>query len=62
MENKELVDLIVDYRVRNNLTMKKMAEKCGIAYPTLVYLENGKRTPHRTIVRKILNVIENEVL
>lgn len=62
MENKELVDLIVDYRTRNNLTIKEMAEKCGISHPTLVYIERGKRNPHRTVVRKILNVIENEVL
>jgi DNA-binding XRE family transcriptional regulator len=62
MEKEKLINLIVDYRVHNNLTIKAMAEKCGIAYPTLVYLESGKRTPHRTIERKILNVIENEVL
>ena len=62
MEQEKLINLIVDYRERNHLTMKEMAEKCGIAYPTLAYLESGKRTPHRTIVRKILNVIENEVL
>ena len=62
MERQELINLIVDYRERNHLTIKQMAEKCGIAYPTLVYLERGKRTPHRTVIRKILNVIEQEVL
>ena len=62
MEQKELVDLIVSYRERNNLTMEDMSKLCGIAYPTLWAIENGKRKPHRTIVRKILNVIENEVL
>lgn len=62
MEREKVIDLIVDYRERNHLTMKEMAEKCGIAYPTLWAIENGKRKPHRTIVRKILNVIENEVI
>ena len=62
MEKGCLVDVIVSYRERNNLTMKEMAEKCGISYPTLWAIENGKRKPHRTVVRKILNVIENEVL
>lgn len=62
MEKESLVDVIVSYRERNNLTMKEMAEKCGIAYPTLWAIENGKRKPHRTVVRKILNLIENEVL
>ena len=62
MENKELVDLIVDYRVRNNLTMKEMAELCGIRYNTLFNIENGKFKTQRTTIRKILNVIEQEVL
>lgn len=62
MEQKELVDLIVDYRVRNNLSMKEMAKKCGITETTLWYLENGKKKTQRTTIRKILNLIENEVL
>lgn len=62
MEKEQIVNLIVDYRERNNLTMKEMAEKCGISYPTLWAIENEKRKPHRTIIRKILNVIENEVI
>ncbi len=62
MENKELVDLIVDYRVRNNLSMKEMSKKCGITETTLWYLENGKKKANRTTIRKILNVIENEVI
>ncbi len=62
MENKELIDLIVDYRVRNNLTMKQMAEKCNITQTTLWYLETGKKKAQRTTIRKILNVIEDEVL
>lgn len=62
MENKELVDLIVSYRVRNNLTMKEMAENCGITVTTLWNIENGKHKTQRTTARKILNVIENEVL
>lgn len=62
MENKELVDLIVDYRVRNNLTMKEMAKLCGITYNTLFNIENGKFKTQRTTIRKILNVIESEVL
>lgn len=62
MERQELINLIVDYRERNNLTIKEMAKKCGIAHPTLVYLERGERTPHRTVIRKILNVIEQEII
>ena len=62
MERKNLVELIVSYRERNNLNMREMAKLCGISYPTLWAIENEKGTPQRVIVRKILNVIENEVL
>ena len=59
---KELIDKIVGYRVRNGLSMREMAIKCGISYVTLFNIENQKHKPTRTIQRKILNVIENEVL
>ena len=62
MEEKELVNLIVSYRERNNLTIKDMSALCGVSYLTLWNIENQKRKPHRVIVRKILNVIESEVL
>jgi DNA-binding XRE family transcriptional regulator len=62
MEKGNLVDLIVGYRARNNLTIKEMAEKCGVSWLTLWNIENGKHKLLRTTERKILNVIENEVL
>ena len=62
MEKKNLVDLIVDYRARNNLTIKEMADRCGITWLTLWNIENDKHTPRRVTERKILNVIEQEVL
>ena len=62
MEQKKLVDLIVDYRARNNLTIKEMAERCGVAWLTLWNIENEKHLPRRVTERKILNLIENEVL
>jgi DNA-binding XRE family transcriptional regulator len=62
MEKEKMIDLIVDYRVRNNLTMRQMAELCGITYNTLFNIENGKYKTQRTTIRKILNVIESEVL
>ena len=62
MEKEKLTDLVVDYRVRNNLTMKQMAERCGVSLQTLFNVENEKYKVQRTTVRKILNVIENEVL
>ena len=62
MEKKNLVDLIVDYRARNNLTIKEMADRCGITWLTLWNIENDKHAPRRVTERKILNVIEQEVL
>ena len=62
MEQKELVNLIVDYRARNNFTIRQMAEMVGISYVTLCNIETGKHKPQRVIVRKILNVIESEVI
>jgi DNA-binding XRE family transcriptional regulator len=62
MEQKELVDLIVGYRARNELTIKEMAERCGVSWLTLWNIENGKHPPRRVTERKILNIIEQEVL
>lgn len=62
MEQKELVNLIVGYRARNNLTIKEMAVRCGISWLTLWNIENEKHPPRRVTERKILNVIEDEVL
>ena len=62
MEREKLIDIIVDYRARNNLTIRQMAEKCGIAWLTLWNIENEKHKPRRVIERKILNIIEQEVL
>ena len=62
MEKENLVNLIVDYRVRNNLTIKEMAKRCGISWLTLWNIENSKHKLLRTTERKILNVIENEEL
>lgn len=62
MEKVNLIDLIVDYRARNNLTIKQFAELCGISWLTLWNIENGKHEPRRVTERKILNIIEQEVL
>ena len=62
MERENLVNLIVDYRARNNLTIKEMAKMCGVSWLTLWNIENGKHKLLRTTERKILNVIEQEIL
>lgn len=62
MQENNLVDLIVDYRARNDLTIREMAERCGISWLTLWNIENEKHKPRRVVERKIRNIIENEVL
>ena len=62
MDIKELVNKIVGFRVRHNMTMKDFAELSGITLQTLWNIENGYHKPTRTTEYKIMQVIENEVL
>ncbi len=55
-----LSEAIVEYRARNNLSMKKFAEKCGISLQTVNYIEKGLQKPNRLTTQKIMLVLKGE--
>lgn len=48
-----LSDKMVDYRARNNLSIEKAAEMCGISSQTWRYVEKGLQDASRVTVAKI---------
>lgn len=53
-----LNDKMVQYRIKNKLSMRELAKKCGVSYPTIQRIESGKVKPNRVTAAKILIVIE----
>lgn len=60
MEREDLANLIVDYRARNNLTIRQMAEMCGVSFLTIWNIENGKHNTSRITAKKITNAIKED--
>lgn len=54
--------LVISYRARHNLSMREMAEKCGVTLQTIQNIEVCRFKPQRLTVAKIINLIEDEVL
>ena len=48
-------------RKRANLTQKELAEKTGLSQGLIAKIENGTVDPKASTLRKILNVLENEI-
>lgn len=44
-------------RVNANLTQKEFAKKCGVSESTVIYWENGKRSPNLRMLDKIESVL-----
>ena len=60
MKDKELIEKMLDYRARHNLSQVKFAELCGVSQQTICNVENGVQEPSKLTKRKILNLIEKE--
>lgn len=57
-----IAEMVVSYRARHNLSMREMAEKCGVTLQTIQNIEVGRFKPQRLTIAKIKNLIEDEVL
>lgn len=62
MEKKELAKLVVSYRARHNLSMKEMAEKCGVTTQTIQNIEVERFKAQRVTEAKIQRLLNDEVL
>ena len=58
-KTKDLKQKMFDFRVKNNLSMKKFAELANITEQTVFNIENELTTPTKFTVAKIETAIEN---
>ncbi|MEM0161511.1 MAG: helix-turn-helix domain-containing protein, partial [Thermoproteota archaeon] len=52
---------VKNLRKRANLTQKELAEKTGLSQGLIAKIENNTVDPKASTLRKILNVLENEM-
>ena len=60
MKDKELIEKMLDYRARHNISQLRFAELCKVSQQTICNVENGVQAPSKLTKRKILNLIEKE--
>lgn len=60
MKNEELIDKILDYRAKYDLSQIEFAKLCKVTTQTISNIECGRQNPTKFTLRKILNVIEKQ--
>lgn len=60
MKDKELIERMLDYRAKHNISQVRFAELCNVSQQTICNVENGVQSPSKLTKRKILNLIEKE--
>ena len=55
-----LQERILNYRAKERISQKEMAERCGVSYQTINSVENGTQEPSRLTQAKIELVIGKE--
>lgn len=53
-----LENYLKNYRIKNNLTQKQMAEKLGSSQSYYSKLENGTKKPGMNMINRIANVLK----
>ena len=56
----DLGKAILTYRAKNRLSVRAMADRCGVSTQTIYHIENGLQTPSRITAEKIRLVVEGE--
>lgn len=57
---KDVAQLSIDYRIKNKLTQKQLAEKLKISNQTLCNIEQEKGIARQITLQKIGNMLKNE--
>ena len=60
MKDSVLIEKMLDYRARHNISQLKLAELCKVSQQTVCNIENGIQSPSKLTRKKILNLIEKE--
>lgn len=53
--------LIKEFREKEGITQKQLAEQAGITVEYVSYLENGQRTPSLTLLENIAKALKTSV-
>lgn len=53
-----LSEAIIEYRARENISMKEFARRCNISLQTAMYVERGLQKPNRVTLKKIMLVLK----
>ncbi len=56
----ELKDAILEYRAKNDMSLRDFAKKAGISLQTAMYVERGLQKPNRLTTKKIIMVLKGE--
>ena len=54
----DIPKLVRELRERFSMTQEQFAQKVGVTYSTVNHWENGKRTPHPFLVKRLLELKE----
>ncbi|MBQ9298711.1 MAG: helix-turn-helix transcriptional regulator [Clostridia bacterium] len=57
---KDVAQLAIEYRIKNNLTQKELAEKLKISNQTLCHIEQEKGIARQITLQKIGNMLKDE--
>ena len=55
-----IADRMIQYRARERLNQKELADKCGVSKQTIYSIENGLQEPSKVTLAKIELVIGKE--
>lgn len=56
----DLGKAILTYRAKNRLSVRAMADRCGVSTQTIYHIENDLQSPSRITAEKIRLVVEGE--
>lgn len=59
-ENEILAKKMIEYRARENISIKELAKRCNVSCQTIYSVENCVQSPSRLTRQKILNVVDQK--
>jgi DNA-binding XRE family transcriptional regulator len=57
----KFIEVLIEYRMKNHLTQKEIAEKVGLSQQKISQIESGKVNPRIDLVSKIISKLGMEV-
>lgn len=59
-KNNELAKLMIEYRAKERISQKELAERVGVSVQTINSIENGLQDPSKVTEAKIHLIISKE--